>query len=257
MELKVIDITLPKTGIRVALSSKEIDKIGDGVERAKVRGELKNIRIFGEAFNPEMQEVIFAELGEKLKSAMLEVQKRHFDFSSADTFHLHILIESENLNQEVYKKNGVDFDKLDILQRSDLRKEICADKSKYTAVLKQVKSLIVHCAEWPTKSQMSSSEYWIQRESRNVVVNEGGVEEIYASKEVDNEASLSFAKSKGLSGTSNFPSQGVVAGDYNKLNKTNYADLAASGVGGIRFILDEEKGIQLDPSLPKLAFAWD
>ncbi len=242
---RVINHTLPITGGRISLTQAEYEKIASSIEKTSARMTDVYHANFAESFNPQTQELIVQQLGEKLKIALLEAQKRGFEFKESDTAHLHFFVDSSEYKKEAAANN--------LPNEAALTDKLKSSIDGTEKMLKMVKSIVVHCAEFPTRDQIIDTAYWEKREYRNVVVNDEGLQNIFKPKESEAEHTATYAKLKGISETSCIPNQGILVEEYNTILGTNYEDLAHH-MTGLDFLVNEGVGVQIDPLLPKLAF---
>lgn len=228
-EKMVVDIVVD--GRKITMRQKDIDRLQ---RTATISEEVKK-EVMIESFDPEIQETIIATLGDKLREGLLKAQELGFSFNSRDTYHAHLLVDDAlyTSTKEKYQIKG------------------SFPKEEASALLKEVRALIFHCAELPSPSQLSDEKFWREKyPHRSIVVDE-------QNKAFDAIPKIPEIRQEGMT-----PDFNMGAKDYNELKGTNYRDLAEIYKSILEFKTDikfiptslEDGGVIIDPRLPSFKF---
>ena len=216
----------------MVLRSKDIDRLQEsGVRLAE---EIQND--IEQNFDAEIQEAIRqSPLGEKLKQGLLKAQELGFEFNGRDTMHAHLLVD------RTYR--------LAMEEKYPDTSQQAPSKQEMIALINEVKAIIFHCAEFPTREQILDKKFLRETyPNRSICVDESGKAFVIKhTRDMPLEEGRLF----------NFGARGE---DYNKLKATNYADLAVRSAGpgshafgtDITFLPNKNGGVVLDQKLPAI-----
>jgi len=238
-EKPLLDITVD--GQRIVFRPEDIE----GYKGIAEHLEKKVPENIAESFDPEIQQAIVKNIGDKLREGLLKAQELGFKFAPTDTQHVHPLVEDGFLKSIKRKYPRA----MEMPQG-----EVAAWPSKedMVSLTKEVKALIFHCAEAPSSSELTSEKFMREKYPHRSI-------------EVDENGQVSNAKTKHprIQREGRVPDFGFLAPDYNELKGTNLHDLANENLYAysefstdIQFLPASEKdgGVRLDPRLPALKF---
>ena len=219
-------------GQRMVLRSKDIDRL----QRSRIRWQEEITDDVEQNFDAEMQEAILrSPLGRKLRQGLLKAQELGFEISSSDTCHAHLIVD------RTYR--------LAMEEKYPDTSQQAPSKQEMIALINEVKAIIFHCAELPTREQILDKKFLRETyPNRSICVDESNTAFV-----------LKHTRDAPLEEGRLFDF-GARVEDYNKLKATNCADLAVRSAGpgshafgtDITFLPNKNGGVVLDQKLPTI-----